>query len=235
MRTFERTHPWLTFKADLRAASIELWLLLGECQSKCEQVAQVPLRPDTAQMLYHMHLAKGVHATTAIEGNTLSEEEVAKHLEGKLELPPSRRYLQQEIDNIVQGCSLIFERIAGGGGTELSADEILELNRIVLDKLDVAEEAVPGHLREYSVGVARYRGAPAEDCRYLVERLCAWLNDAHLFGVGNDIASAIIRAVLAHLYLAWIHPFGDGNGRTARLVEFKILLASGVPARRRIC
>lgn len=34
---------------------------------------------------------------------------------------------------------------------------------------------------------------------------------------------------MAHLYLAWIHPFGDGNGRTARLVEFQILLAAGVP------
>jgi hypothetical protein len=40
---------------------------------------------------------------------------------------------------------------------------------------------------------------------------------------------AIIRAIIAHIYLAWIHPFGDGNGRTARLVEFQILLAAGVP------
>jgi len=40
---------------------------------------------------------------------------------------------------------------------------------------------------------------------------------------------AIIKAVVAHLYLAWIHPFGDGNGRTARLIEFMILVTSGVP------
>jgi cell filamentation protein, protein adenylyltransferase len=40
----------------------------------------------------------------------------------------------------------------------------------------------------------------------------------------------VIKAVLAHLYLAWIHPFGDGNGRTARLIEFQILINSGVPA-----
>ena len=32
----------------------------------------------------------------------------------------------------------------------------------------------------------------------------------------------------AHLYLAWIHPFGDGNGRTARLVEFLLLANCGV-------
>jgi len=40
---------------------------------------------------------------------------------------------------------------------------------------------------------------------------------------------AIVKAVLAHLYIAWIHPFGDGNGRTARLMELRILLEAGVP------
>lgn len=39
----------------------------------------------------------------------------------------------------------------------------------------------------------------------------------------------VIRAILAHLYLAWIHPFGDGNGRTARLVEYQLLLEAGFP------
>lgn len=40
----------------------------------------------------------------------------------------------------------------------------------------------------------------------------------------------LIGAILAHLYLAWIHPFSDGNGRTARLVEFQLLLQAGFPA-----
>lgn len=35
---------------------------------------------------------------------------------------------------------------------------------------------------------------------------------------------------MAHLYIAWIHPFGDGNGRTARLLEFQILLLGRVPS-----
>ena len=43
-------------------------------------------------------------------------------------------------------------------------------------------------------------------------------------------ASAILRAVVVHLYVAWIHPFGDGNGRTARLAEFLILAGEGVPS-----
>jgi Fic family protein len=40
----------------------------------------------------------------------------------------------------------------------------------------------------------------------------------------------LLRAVIAHIYIAWIHPFGDGNGRCARLVELNILIAAGVPS-----
>jgi Fic family protein len=40
---------------------------------------------------------------------------------------------------------------------------------------------------------------------------------------------ALMKAILTHLYIAWIHPFGDGNGRTARLAELQILLAAGMP------
>jgi Fic family protein len=47
---------------------------------------------------------------------------------------------------------------------------------------------------------------------------------------GNEIICAVLKAILAHLYLAWIHPFGDGNGRTARMIEFQILISSGVPS-----
>ena len=43
----------------------------------------------------------------------------------------------------------------------------------------------------------------------------------------------ILKAILAHLYIAWyiawIHPFGDGNGRVARLIEFQLLIQAGVP------
>ena len=74
MRTYETTHPWLTFQLDLRKARPQLWMMLGEAQSKCEHIARVPLRPQIAQELHQVYLVKGVLATTAIEGNTLSEE-----------------------------------------------------------------------------------------------------------------------------------------------------------------
>jgi len=80
-------------------------------------------------------------------------------------------------------------------------------------------------------GVARYKGAPAADCEFLLDRMCAWLDELSGAAEGHRWAPAmpILRAILAHLYIAWIHPFGDGNGRTARLVEFMILVQAGVP------
>ena len=231
MKTYKQTHPWLTFNIDLRHAPYRLWLLLGEAQSKCEHIAGIPLRPDTAQRLHQLYLAKGALASTAIEGNTLSEKEVLDHLEGKLKLPPSREYLAQEIDNIVEGCNRILGEIQRGGQPSLKVQAIMELNRIVLTKLKLEEGVVPGEIRKHEVGVARYRGAPAKECGLLLKELCDWLNGrAFLPPKDMEIVYAILKAVLAHLYLAWIHPFGDGNGRTARLIEFQILISSGVSA-----
>ena len=107
MRTYLKTHPWLTFQLDLRLLDYVIWVALGEAQSKCEHISGVPLRPSVARQLHMVYLAKGVLATTAIEGNTLTESQVLQHLEGKLEVPPSKEYLFKEIDNIIEVCDKI--------------------------------------------------------------------------------------------------------------------------------
>jgi hypothetical protein len=112
MKTYEQTHPWLKFDADFSALSPSLWIILGACQSKCEHIALVPLRPDTRQKLFNIYLAKGALASTAIEGNTLTEQQVLQHLEGRLTLPPSQQYLQKEVDNIVKACNETLDFIA---------------------------------------------------------------------------------------------------------------------------
>ncbi len=231
-REYESTHPWISFKLDLNRFPYTLWALLGEAVSKCEHVAGTPLRPDIARELHQMFLAKGVLGTTAIEGNTLSEEEVLLHLEGELRLPPSREYLQREIENVISACNDIGAAIFEGRLEEISPELIMDYNGRVLDGLELEDDdAVPGQIRKRAVGVARYKAAPPADCEYLVERLCDWLTGPALTVVPQDqvVTYAVIRAIIAHLYVAWIHPFDDGNGRTARLLEFRILVASGVP------
>ena len=75
MSVYEKTHPWLTFELNLKSASFVLWLLAGEAVSKCEHLAGVALSPTAASELMQVYLAKGALATTAIEGNTLTEAE----------------------------------------------------------------------------------------------------------------------------------------------------------------
>lgn len=232
MWTYEKTHPWLTFMLDLRRVPWDLWLRLGECQSKCQHISNVPLKVAIADRLYRLFLAKGSLGSAAIEGNTLTEEEVMRRLEGRFTLPPSREYLAREVDNIASLCQEVTDQIAGGKTFVLSRRRIQEFNRRILEGIPVQPEVIPGELRKTTVGVARYRGAPAEDCEYLLDRLCTWIESPELNPKDQDVrlACAIIKAVLAHLYFERIHPFGDGNGRTGRLIEFSLLVASGVPA-----
>ncbi len=227
---FLTTHPWIRFTIDLQNAPARLWINLGEARSKCDHLSGVPLRPRTAALLHSVYLAKGVLATTAIEGNTLTEAEVRLHLEGKLKLPESKEYLQQEIDNIVVACNEIGEGIEKGTPLPLSLKTILKFNAQVLEKLTLEPHVVPGQIRDCSVGVGQYLGPAPEDCEYLINRLFDWLSSEAFQSEKDAIVYAIIKAAIAHLYIAWIHPFGDGNGRTARLVEFLILLSAGVPS-----
>lgn len=235
MRTYLKTHPWITFKCDLSQAPPLLWLMLGECQSKCEHLIKTPLRPQTAQELNQLYLAKGVQGSAAIEGNTLTEAQVLDHIHGKLKLPPSTEYLQQEIANVIDACTEITDHVAAGSLPTLSVERIKELNKKVLQSLQCEKEVVPGEFRHYSVGVGNvYRGAPAEDCDYLMDTLTEWLTGDDFKAPASmgcyGFVFGILRAVIAHLYLVWIHPFGDGNGRTARLLEYEILNASGIPS-----
>ena len=228
-RSYLETHPWLTFRLDLRNAPPELWILLGEARSKIEHLSESLLAPETGERLWLLYLAKGVHATTAIEGNTLTEEEVVEHLQGRLKLPPSQEYLTRELDNIVKAYNTIAEEMFDGNASELTPAKLAEYNRLILDGLELEEGVEPGKLAPKKPGVGRYLAPDREDCDYLMGRLCKWLNTG--FTPPDEemvIPYSIIKAVMAHLYSAWIHYFGDGNGRTARCAEVQILAATGL-------
>lgn len=231
-RTYEESHPWINFTPrQTNDVHPRLWMLLGEARSKCEHLAGTPLKPAVAEELNLVTLIKGALATTAIEGNTLSEEQVGGIIAGTYSAPPSRHYQEVEVRNVIDALQRIDADVQAGKYPRLSVDTIRGFNRQVLAGLDdeVADGAVPGELRTHSVTVGPYRGAPAEDCDYLLGRLCDWLEgpDFQNSDVAVDFSLMLTRAVMAHLYLAWIHPFGDGNGRTARLVEYMILARSG--------
>ena len=180
-----------------------------------------------------VYLAKGVLATTAIEGNTLTEREVRQVLEGRLRLPPSREYLQREVQNVIEAYNDALEEIRSDPAAPLTVEWLCRFNERILRDLEVEDGVVPGELRKRSVAVGPYLAPPTEDSQFLLQRLCDWLNgpDFDTPESQRELSApiAIVKAIAAHLYLAWIHPFGDGNGRTARLLELKILLTAGFP------
>jgi Fic family protein len=232
-RDYEKTHPYIDFGLRLDKPNVALWLLLGEATSKSAHIARTLLHPHRSHELMQVFLTKGVLATTAIEGNTLSEDQVRAVIENRTELPPSKQYLAREIRNVIRAYNEVVGAVLDTPRAELTPELFKRWNALILNDLDVEEGVQPGEFRDNSVVVGNYRAPPAEDVEFLMKRLCDWLN-------GDDFkapdqrpelrgALVIVKAIVAHLYLVWIHPFGDGNGRTARLLELQLLLAAGFP------
>ena len=235
-RKYEESHRWISFQLNLDRAPAPMWMHLGQASALCWSLGATPVSPGTRTEMHRLWLAKGVRATTAIEGNTLTEEQVQAQIDGELRLPPSQAYLQREVQNILDACNDVLEHVQSGEVPALSVELIKDFNRKVLNGLEefLEEGITPGEIPEHNVLVGKYLGAPRQDCDYLLQRLVDWINDdipTDWPGIkGGKVAMALIKSALAHLYIAWIHPFGDGNGRTARLIEFLLLMQAGVPS-----
>lgn len=227
-------YPFLTFDYDTSKLSPDIWLMFGEAISKCQHLAGVPLKPHAAAELASVFLARGVRATTAIEGNTLSEEEVQQIVDkGTAGVSESRAYLEREVQNVLGEIRAIDSALKEGVRLPISIDRLCDLNGQVLAGIPDKPEVVPGRLREHNVTAGTYLAPPHEQVRPLSEHFVVWLDK--LRGQVNAASkpedrfvNAVLSAILAHLYIAWIHPFGNGNGRLARLVEVQILSESGV-------
>ena len=113
-RRYEQSHPWITFSIDLRPAAARVWALAGQTVARCRQVAEAALPPFEAAEMYRLYLSGGARATTAIEGNTLSEAQVRARMDGRLDLPRSQEYLGREVDNILHACDAIWQEVRAG-------------------------------------------------------------------------------------------------------------------------
>lgn len=229
---FQESHPWITFEHQVEMHPV--WAHLGEAFSKCQHLVGTPLQPGLARDLAQVYLIRGAVSTTAIEGNTLTEDEVSDLLAKKTTLPPSQQYLQQEVDNILDALQEIYGHCRSGAELDLSTDWLKQQNKLVLANLELEEHVVPGEYTTERLVAGLYRGAPPQDVPYLMDRLVEFLNqwleplDDPETPLDTRFYLSFFAAALGHLYIAWIHPFGDGNGRTARLLECAILAHSGV-------
>lgn len=226
-----KTHPWLKFELNLDGVAPSVWMKLGEARSKCDHLKGVPLRPSVSKELHEIFLAKGVHATTAIEGNTLSEREVLDVLRKNDKTPKSQNYLKTEVNNVLEAANGILDRVEKIGTRDITKDEIKGYNRLILRGMELEDYVVPGEVSKVQVGVPGYKGLPIEHCEEALTAFCSWLNaDFRPDTEENTVVYGLLKAIVSHVYLVWIHPFGDGNGRTARLLEVRFLLEAGIPS-----
>ena len=103
------SHKHLTFRKHWEITGNCLYQL-GECDALVQTVSNIPLKPEDRDRLLRVALIKGAQATTAIEGNTLSEEEIEKIQEG-WKLPPSKEYLETEVKNILDAFNTLLNEI----------------------------------------------------------------------------------------------------------------------------
>ena len=225
------SHPHISFEKNWYVAEGTLFML-GQCEAIIRIISSAPLEPVYRQKLLKVSLRKGAQATTAIEGNTLSEEEIIKIDEGGV-LPPSKEYLQTEVQNVISALNQIRDEVIIDGKDHLITPELIKSFHYNIGK-DLGEhlKAVPGQFRGagHDVVVGPYKPPLGKDVLPLVLRLCDWLKETFHYEDGKqNFVEQVLQAIVCHVYIAWIHPFGDGNGRTARLIEFYLLLRAGLP------
>ncbi|ORA80664.1 Fic family protein [Mycobacterium malmoense] len=227
-------YPFISFEFDINRLTPDMWLDLGEAMSKCQHLAGVPLKPARADEMSAVYLARGVRATTAIEGNTLSEAEIKQIVaKGTAHVGKSRQYQEREVQNVLGAIYEMDEALRAGMRLPITRERLERLNFQILDGIPDEPQVVPGKLRKHNVSAGRYLAPRWQDVPELVDRFVRWLAELRSVvrpesPVRDRFVNAVLAAMLAHLYIAWIHPFGNGNGRLARLIEVQILSESGV-------
>ena len=168
--------------------------------------------------LRRLAAAEATVGSTSIEGYGASLEDTVEILAGRHPAGTS-----EETQRVIAAYAQAMDRVAvlaDDSRFEWSAQTILELHFLVCHP---QPEAGPGRLRDGSVIVTRglgrdpYRPTPSGEVPALVNQVATWL------GKGDLSRHPVVRAAMAHLNLVSIHPFRDGNGRVARVVQSLVL------------
>ena len=182
--------------------------------------ARRPLSASEAARLKSYFDVEWTYNSNAIEGSTLTlrETEVILH-DG---LTVGGKSLREHLEAINHKAAIDFVEALAQGSEPLTEHNIRQIHALVLKGID-EEEA--GRYRRGQVRISGSAYVPPEPSAVpgLMHDFGQWLN-----GEAQQL-SPVERAALAHFRLVDIHPFVDGNGRSARLLMNLILVREGYP------
>ena len=184
-------------------AILDLSIRIGEAIGRAEEAA---VGEDLR--LRRINRIRTIRGSLAIEGNTLTEDEITTILDGRPVIAPPREI--QEVRNAFGAYDAFPEWNPAREADLLRAHEMLMMG--LLD--------APGHYRRRNVAVVgagevHHIGPPADRVPHLMPNLLAWL--------GGTDEHPLIASSVFHYEFEFIHPFEDGNGRMGRLWQTLIL------------
>lgn len=194
-------------------------------------IDRAKILPQQELRLRRQAVIRMTHHSTEIEGNRLNMGQVeALYAKKKIDAPERDVY---EVKNYLNALKYIEKIVADK--KPISEKVILKIHKLVTDKTLAPQFS--GHYRPGSIYVVRrqfgvpqetlYTGPEAKQVPKLVADFITWLKDSE----AKEI-NPVIVAGIAHLEIAAIHPFNDGNGRTARALATLMLYQRGYDFRR---
>lgn len=223
----------MTFKSGLfhfssTYDSAEINSLLVRANVLNETVADLPILPELSARLEPDIMYSSISGTAMIEGNAIIGEDVRRIAQGE-DLDRYTHKDKQEIRNLIAAYSWLANVGGTGAPFVLTEKVIKEIHALVTRDIP-HEHNAPGMYRNVKVRVGdnAHGGVYTppkilEDIKMLMGEFIDWINSDEITSL-----DPFIRAALAHYYFCLIHPFGDGNGRTARLIEAALLQSSNI-------
>ncbi len=195
---------------------------LLEIERHKEVINVLPITGSVIASLRETARLMTTHYSTQIEGNTLTEEEVKQIAQGKSGFPGRERD-EREVRNYFATLEYVEQQLRQDA--PLSKKLIQTIHGMVYSGVKKQSLYRDGQnvIKDGNTGTIVYMPPEAHDVAPMMKTLAQWVNDQ----INSKELPAPIIAALAHYQFATIHPYYDGNGRTARLLTTFILHKTG--------
>lgn len=202
---------------------------INEINSTDQFIKDSPSFPGSTDKIVRGELISAIGSTLSIEGTNMNSDEIEESFK-KADLEGELKRNEQEAENSRKVYRFILEFVDNKEDKIIYDERVIkQIHKYFTENMHYLSN-VPGEYRgdfPVSFGTPRREGLckTRADIELAMKNFIDWLNKEKS---GFISSYSIIQAILAHYYITEIHPFGDGNGRTARALEALILYLNGV-------